>query len=67
MRLAIISSLILVACVTAKPAPRRITECVTDPSNNALYCDGKTIPWSEAQDYVCHPLDEHEAYREYCQ
>ena len=44
----------------------RVTRCLTDPRNNALHCDGETIPWDTAYDYVCHSVDDDAAYLEGC-
>jgi hypothetical protein len=42
-------------------APReRIVRCITDPSRGYMHCDGQSIPYTEAYDYVCHKLEDDE-------
>ncbi len=61
-------------CATTSKGPR-IAECIIGPDpKQAPVCDGQEEPWGfEAfpgagpTRYVCHRLDDHEAYRSRCQ
>ncbi len=56
----------LPACASAPPS-RRISRCLTDPRNNALHCDGVSMPWGDHFiDYVCHSLDDDAEYMRGC-
>lgn len=49
------------------PRVRDVRTCIADPRNNALHCDGETKAWGiEFEKYVCHPLDQYEAYMRGC-
>lgn len=56
----------LFGCASA-PLRARLPACLTDPANNALHCDGVTIPWAAGAGYVCHKLDDFEEYMRGCQ
>lgn len=64
--LATVLILLLPACSGKVPRGRRIPTCLTDPKRNALYCDGKAIPWEEADGYVGMRLEDFEALLEGC-
>lgn len=53
-------------CVTVRHTSAMIDVCLTDPDRDVLYCNGTTVPWKEAKDYVCYPIDQHEEYFEGC-
>lgn len=63
-----ISSSLIAGCSTT---PERevvvpTTTCLTDPSRAQVHCSGVTRPFSELEDYVCHPLLEWEELLESC-
>ena len=48
------------ACATPAPT-RRVVDCLTDPGNNALHCDGTSYQWGDHfRGYVCRTLDDDE-------
>lgn len=53
------------SCSSVSLRPR-LPVCLTDPANNALHCDGVTIPWAAGAGYVCHKLEDHEEYMRGC-
>lgn len=62
---------LLAGCSSAPQGPprERLIECLLVPEfPGILSCDGQTVPWpSPGGGFVCHPLEQHEAYRERCQ
>lgn len=66
-RIGLALSLLASSCATGQGnGQARLRECLTDPVAKALWCDGSLVPFSEAYGYVCHSLDDHEAYRARC-
>jgi hypothetical protein len=70
----IVIAWVLAGCSSAAKGPR-IAECLVgpDPKQDPV-CDGEVEPWgtvpfpgSPPIRYVCHRLDDHEAYRERCE
>jgi hypothetical protein len=74
-----IASLLAFACICmqacSSPPAKRIAECLIgpDPKQDPV-CDGEIVPWGTVEfpgadptRYVCHKLDDHEAYRARCQ
>lgn len=66
---------ILSVLACSSPPKARIAECLIgpDPKQDPV-CDGQVEPWgtvpfpgSPPIRYVCHRLDDHEAYRARCQ
>ncbi len=43
---------------------RRLETCTIDSENQVFYCDGSARPWKDLQmkDYVCHKIENWEAY-----
>lgn len=59
-------SLLALGCATPAKPRDRIARCLTDPNGFALHCDGLTIPFSKAYDYVCHKLADDLEYMDGC-
>lgn len=63
----ILGVLLSQGCATTDQPPRRIVDCLTDPGNNALHCDGVSKPWGDAfRGYVCRSIEDDAFLREKC-